>query len=92
MRAVVIREFGPPEVLEPAEVAEVTPGPDEAVIDVEFAGVTFVETQIRAGKPPHPSKYVTAVGLYEGSQPGVDLPFHARGYAGFVAISETSCR
>ena len=55
MRAVVIREFGPPEVLEPAEVAEVTPGPDEAVIDVEFASVTFVETQIRAGKPPHPS-------------------------------------
>jgi len=55
VRAVVIREFGPPEVLEPAEVAEVTPGPDEAVIDVEFAGVTFVETQIRAGKPPHPS-------------------------------------
>jgi tRNA A-37 threonylcarbamoyl transferase component Bud32 len=45
-----------------------------------------------SGKPPHPSKYVTAVGLYEGSQPGVDLPFHARGYAGFVAISETSCR
>jgi NADPH2:quinone reductase len=55
VRAVVVREFGPPEVLEPAEVAEVTAGPDEAVIDVEFANVTFVETQIRAGRPPHPS-------------------------------------
>ena len=55
MRAVVIREFGPPEVLEPAEVAEVRAGPDEVVIDVEFANVTFVETQIRAGRPPHPS-------------------------------------
>ncbi len=55
MRAVVIREFGPPEVLEPSEVDEVRAGPDEVVIDVELANVTFVETQVRAGKPPHPS-------------------------------------
>ena len=55
MRAVVIREFGPPEVLEPAEVAEVRAGSGEVVIDVEFASVTFVETQVRAGRPPHPS-------------------------------------
>ncbi len=55
MRAVVIREFGPPEVLEPSEVVEVRTGPDEVVIDVELANVTFVETQVRAGKPPHPS-------------------------------------
>jgi NADPH2:quinone reductase len=52
MRAVVMREFGPPEVLQPAEVAPVTLGPGEVVIDVEICGVTFVETQIRAGRPP----------------------------------------
>jgi len=55
VRAVMMREFGPPEVLEPAEVAEVRAGPDEVVIGVEFANVTFVETQVRAGRPPHPS-------------------------------------
>jgi NADPH2:quinone reductase len=55
VRAVVIREFGPPSVLEPAEVDEVSAGPDDVVIDVEFANITFVETQIRAGRPPHPS-------------------------------------
>src|SRR6266480_1892138 len=55
VRAVVIREFGPPEVLEPADVAEVRAGPDEVVIDVEVANITFVETQVRAGRPPHPS-------------------------------------
>ena len=55
MRAVVIREFGPPEVLEPAEVDEVRAGPGEVIIDVELANVTFVETQVRAGKAPHPS-------------------------------------
>jgi len=53
MRAVVIREFGPPRVLEPAEVQALRPGPGEVVIDVEFANVTFVETQVRAGKAPH---------------------------------------
>jgi NADPH2:quinone reductase len=55
VRAVVIREFGPPEVLEPAEVEEVRAGPDDVVIDVGFANITFVETQVRAGRPPHPS-------------------------------------
>ena len=56
MRAVVVREFGPPKVLEPAEVEEVRAGPDDVVIDVEFANITFVETQVRAGRPPHPSR------------------------------------
>jgi len=55
VRAVVMREFGPPEVLEPAEVDEVRAGRDEVVVDVEIANVTFVETQVRAGRPPHPS-------------------------------------
>ncbi len=55
MRAVVMREFGPPDVLEAAEVAEPGAGPGEVVIEAEFANVTFVETQIRAGRAPHPS-------------------------------------
>lgn len=55
MRAVVIRKFGPPEVLEPTDAEEVYAGPDGVVIDVEFANITFVETQVRAGRPPHPS-------------------------------------
>jgi NADPH2:quinone reductase len=55
VHAVVIREFGPPEVLEPAEVEDVRAGPDDVVIDVDFANITFVETQVRAGRPPHPS-------------------------------------
>jgi NADPH:quinone reductase len=54
VRAVIVRAFGPPRVLEPAVAADPRPGTGEVVIDVEFAGVTFVETQIRAGKPPRP--------------------------------------
>ena len=52
MRAVVMREFGPPSVLRLEEVAE----PEgEALVEVAFASVTFVETMVRAGRPPHSS-------------------------------------
>ena len=54
MRVVIMRAFGPPGVLEPAELAASRPGAGEAAIEVEFAGVTFVETQIRAGSAPRP--------------------------------------
>jgi NADPH2:quinone reductase len=50
-----MREFGSPEVLEPAGVDAPGAGPGEVVIDVDFASVTFVETQVRAGKPPNPA-------------------------------------
>ena len=55
VRAVVIEKFGPPEVLAVQEVRDPLVGRGEALIDVEFCNVTFVETQIRAGHPPHPS-------------------------------------
>jgi NADPH:quinone reductase-like Zn-dependent oxidoreductase len=30
-------------------------GSDEVLVDVELANITFVDTQIRAGRPPHPA-------------------------------------
>jgi NADPH2:quinone reductase len=55
MRAVVMREFGPPQVLQLAETADAQAGPGQVVVDVEIAGVTFVETQVRAGRAPNPA-------------------------------------
>ena len=55
MRAVVLSEFGPPEVLVATEAPDPVAGPGEVLIDVEVANITFVETQVRAGRPPHPS-------------------------------------
>jgi NADPH2:quinone reductase len=54
VRAVIVRQFGPPEVLVAGEAPEPSPGEGEVVVDVEFANVTFVETQMRAGRPPRP--------------------------------------
>src|SRR5580700_2818854 len=52
MKAVVIREFGPPGVLRLEDVPGPSAGQAQVVIDVAFAGITFVETQVRAGRPP----------------------------------------
>jgi NADPH2:quinone reductase len=51
----VIEEFGPPEVLALREVGDPLVGRENALIEVEFCNVTFVETQIRSGRAPHPS-------------------------------------
>jgi len=48
MRAVWLREFGGPEVLVGGDAPDPEPGPDQVVIDVAYANVTFVETQFRA--------------------------------------------
>ncbi|TVT22584.1 zinc-binding dehydrogenase [Amycolatopsis acidiphila] len=49
MRAVWLKEFGGPEVLQPGTAPDPAPGPGEALIAVTFANITFVETQFRAG-------------------------------------------
>jgi NADPH2:quinone reductase len=54
MQAIVMAEFGPPEVLVAAEIEQPHPASDEVLIDVEYVNVTFVETQIRAGRAPRP--------------------------------------
>lgn len=49
MRAVWLREFGPPEVLTIGEAPEPQAGPGQVVVQIAAAGITFVETQVRAG-------------------------------------------
>lgn len=55
VQAIVMEEFGPPEVLVLREVADPACGPGEVLIEVSFASVTFVETQVRWGRAPNPS-------------------------------------
>ncbi|MFI6782235.1 zinc-binding dehydrogenase [Micromonospora sp. NPDC050276] len=51
MRAIWLREFGGPEVLVPGPAPDPTPGPGQVLIDVAHANITFVETQVRSGRP-----------------------------------------
>jgi NADPH2:quinone reductase len=54
MRQVQIDQFGGPEVLRLVEVPDPQPGPGQVVVRTVAAGITFVETQVRAGRPPWP--------------------------------------
>jgi NADPH:quinone reductase len=86
VRAVVMRQFGDPAVLMAEEWADPAPGEGEALIDVELANITFVETQIRAGRPPSPAMLprLPAIlgngvgGVVAAVGPGVDVGLRGR--------------
>jgi NADPH2:quinone reductase len=66
-RAILVREFGGPEVLVPAEVPDPEPGPGDAVIEMAAADVLFIDTLIRAGRAvsygfPHRPPYIPGGG------------------------------
>ncbi|MFI1097840.1 zinc-binding alcohol dehydrogenase family protein [Streptomyces sp. NPDC020917] len=48
MRAIVIEEFGGPEVLRVADIPAPEPGPGEVTIDVAYAGVNFADVKARS--------------------------------------------
>lgn len=62
MRAVWLREFGPPSVLVAGEADEPVAGPGQVLVEVQYANVTFVETQVRAGRGPFPVQLPTIPG------------------------------
>ena len=49
MKAIRIREFGPPEVMKLEEVPDPQPGPHEVLVKICAVGVNPVETYIRSG-------------------------------------------
>jgi NADPH:quinone reductase len=55
VRAAVLHAFGPPEQLRAEDRPDPRPAPGQVLVDVELASVTFVETQLRGGHPPHPA-------------------------------------
>lgn len=55
MLAVVLDEFGGPQQLVPRELPDPVAGPGQVIVDVAAVSVTFIETQIRAGRGPSPA-------------------------------------
>lgn len=49
MKAIVVREWGPPEVMKLEEVPPPSPGPGQVLVRVRAAGVNPSETYVRAG-------------------------------------------
>lgn len=61
MRAVVVDRHGGPEVLTIAERRDPRPGPTEVLVDVEAAGVNFIDTYHRSGYYPMTPPFVPGV-------------------------------
>jgi NADPH2:quinone reductase len=79
MRAVMVERPGPPDVLRVTEVSEPIPGDGELSIDVEYAGVGFVDTLFRRGEFALPTPFT----------PGLEVTGRVRalgaGVTGFTA-------
>ena len=85
MKAIRVRQFGPPEVMQLEDVADLMPGPGQVVVRVRAAGVNPVDSYIRSGtharKPALPYTPGTdAAGVIEAIGQNVDLTLSARAY------------
>ncbi|WP_046471809.1 quinone oxidoreductase family protein [Allosalinactinospora lopnorensis] len=61
MRAIVIEEYGGPEVMRLTETAAPEPGPGQVSIDVEASGVNFIDIYQRSGAYPVPLPFTPGV-------------------------------
>ena len=52
MKAIRVQQFGEPDVLQIAEVPDLTPGPGQVVVALHAIGINPVETYVRSGKYP----------------------------------------
>jgi NADPH:quinone reductase len=57
MKAIQVHETGGPEVLRYEDIADLSPGPNDLLIDVEAIGVNFIEIYFREGLYPSPRPY-----------------------------------
>ncbi|MEV1176438.1 alcohol dehydrogenase catalytic domain-containing protein, partial [Nonomuraea sp. NPDC049784] len=62
MRAVVLRRYGGPEALVVEEVPDPAAGPGQVLVEVSVAGITFVETQVRADRGPRRAELPAILG------------------------------
>ena len=54
MRAIVIKQYGAPDVLSVEERPDPKPQPGHVLIEVKAFGVNHAETHMRSGNIPHP--------------------------------------
>ncbi len=74
MRAIQIAHTGGADVLQLRELPTPTPGPGEALVQIEACGVNFIDIYLREGRYPSPLPFIPgqeAAGVVVGVGPGV---------------------
>ncbi|WP_442790534.1 alcohol dehydrogenase catalytic domain-containing protein [Nonomuraea sp. NBC_01738] len=85
-----MEEFGGPEVLRVRQVGDPVPGRGQVLVEVAYASITFVETQVRSGDGPFGRPALPRVpgngvgGRIVAAGPGVDP-----GLVGTVVVTTT---
>lgn len=70
MKAVTIARFGGPDVLELSEIAPPVPRPGEALVELECAGVNFIDIYMRSGLYARSHTYQTPLPMTLGMEGG----------------------
>ena len=70
MKAITIARFGGPEVLELTDVAPPSPGPGEALVRLEYAGINFIDVYMRSGQYARSHTYQTPLPMTPGMEGG----------------------
>jgi NADPH:quinone reductase len=92
MRAVLLTQFGGPDRLVVRDVPAPVAGPGKVLVRVAAASVTFVETQLRAGRGPSPAHLPTLPVILGNGVAGVVVAVGAGvdpGLAGARVVSTT---
>ncbi len=74
MKAIRVEAFGGPDVLRLVEISDPQPGPGQLLVQVEAAGVNFIDVYQRTGLYPNPLPFTLGLegaGVVEGVGPGV---------------------
>src|SRR5262249_50075464 len=58
MQAIQVSQAGGPEVLTPVDVPVPTPKPNEALVEINAAGVNFIDVYLREGRYPAPLPFI----------------------------------
>ncbi|MBI4203699.1 MAG: quinone oxidoreductase [Betaproteobacteria bacterium] len=70
MKAIEIGRFGGPDVLELVERPAPTPGPGEALVKLDCAGVNFIDVYMRSGQYARSHAYQTPLPMIPGMEGG----------------------
>ena len=85
MKAITIARFGGPEVLEPSDLPMPRPGAGEVLVQVECAGVNFIDVYMRSGRYARSSTYQTPLPMTLGMEGGGTVAAVGEDVADFAA-------